>query len=257
MTYGKSTCKIHAMPDACRRRSLNMEHVRDAFNAFALEYDAQREFVIPDLQGFYKAATWAAESGSTEPDILDIGAGTGLLSAFMLQKFPTASLTLLDIAQNMLDVARERFRGRNNIRFIICDYSKADLFGPYDIVCSALSIHHLESEDKRRLFHRIFSALKPGGMFVNADQADGQSLYFRQRYLNYWNEFLRTGPLDDAGRKEILKRRSALDKNEKLSVQLEWLNEAGFSDVDVVYKNRTFIVTAARKNGDRNKDPGR
>jgi tRNA (cmo5U34)-methyltransferase len=37
-----------------------------------------------------------------------------------------------------------------------------------------------------------------------------------------------------------------LDENEKLSDQLAWLREAGFSDVDVVYRNRTFVVTVAR-----------
>lgn len=224
-----------------------MEHIRKAFNAFATGYDAQREHVIPDLKGFYGTAAWAAECGTDEPLILDVGAGTGLLSAFMLQKFPQANLTLIDIAENMMDVARQRFKDRRNVRYIISDYSSADLGGPYDIVCSALSIHHLETEDKRRLFRRICSALKLGGMFVNADQADGETPYFRQKYLDYWNEFLKNGPLNDGEHAEILKRRSMLDKNEKLSVQLAWLHDAGFSDVDIVYKNRTFIVTVARK----------
>ena len=224
-----------------------MEHIRKAFNAFAMEYDAQREHVIPDLKGFYGAAAWVAECGTEEPSILDIGAGTGLLAAFMLQKFPRGNLTLIDIAENMLEVARQRFKNRDNVSYIVCDYSRAELGGSYDIVCSALSIHHLETEDKRRLFGRIFRALKPGGMFVNADQADGETPYFRQKYLDYWNGFLENGPLNDAEHTEILRRRNLLDKNEKLSVQLAWLHEAGFSDVDVVYKNRTFIVTVARK----------
>jgi tRNA (cmo5U34)-methyltransferase len=147
----------------------------------------------------------------------------------------------------MLDVARQRFKDQKNIRYVICDYSRSDLGGPYDIVCSALSIHHLVTADKRQLFGRIFNALKPGGMFVNADQADGETPYFRQRNLEYWNEFLKNGPLNDAEHAEILRRRSTLDLNEKLSVQLGWLHEAGFTDVDVVYKNRTFIVTVAKK----------
>jgi tRNA (cmo5U34)-methyltransferase len=224
-----------------------MEHIRQAFNAFATEYDTHREYIIPDMRQYYGTAVWAMETTARQPEVLDIGAGTGLLSAFLLDKFPDARLTLMDISENMLDMARKRFATRPETRYVICDYACSDLGGPYDIICSALSIHHLETEDKRQLFRRIYAALKPGGMFVNADQADGETLYFRQRYLEYWNEFLRSGPMSEAQHAEILKRRDTLDRNEKLSLQLAWLHEAGFADVDVVYKNRTFIVTVGRK----------
>jgi tRNA (cmo5U34)-methyltransferase len=224
-----------------------MEHVRQAFNRFATEYDTHREYIIPDMRRYYGAAVWAMETDSPEPAVLDVGAGTGLMSAFLLEKFPGARLTLMDISENMLEMARQRFAARPETRYVTCDYSCSELGGPYDIICSALSIHHLETEDKRQLFSRIYSALKPGGIFVNADQADGETLYFRERYLEYWNEFLKSGPMTEAQHAEILKRRDTLDKNEKLSTQLGWLNDAGFSDVDVVYRNRTFIVTVARK----------
>jgi tRNA (cmo5U34)-methyltransferase len=224
-----------------------MEHIRQAFNQFAQDYDSQREYIIPEMRQYYGAAVWAMESPAPEPAILDVGAGTGLLSAFLLEKFPDARLTLMDIAENMLDLARKRFATRPKTAYVVCDYSRSDLGGPYDIICSALSIHHLAPEDKRRLFGRIFTALNPGGMFVNADQAEGETPYFRQRYLEYWNGFFRNGPMTPAQQAEIMKRRDTLDRNEKLSVQLRWLKEAGFTDVDVVYKNRTFIVTVARK----------
>lgn len=224
-----------------------MEHIRQAFNKFAQDYDAQREFIIPDMRQYYSAAVWAMETTAEKPAILDVGAGTGLLSAYLLEKFPDARLTLMDISENMLDMARKRFATRSGTAYLICDYSRSDLGGPYHLICSALSIHHLLPEDKRRLFRRIFQGLKPGGMFVNADQAEGETPYFQQRYLAFWNDFLRSGPMTEAQHAEILKRRNTLDRNEKLSVQLSWLKDAGFSDVDVVYKNRTFIVTVARK----------
>jgi tRNA (cmo5U34)-methyltransferase len=224
-----------------------MEHIRQAFNKFAQDYDAQREYIIPEMRQYYGAAVWAMETAAPKPAILDVGAGTGLLSSFLLEKFPEARLTLMDISENMLDMARMRFATRPGTEYIICDYSRSELGGPYDIVCSALSIHHLSPEDKRLLFKRIFTALKPGGMFVNADQADGETPYFRQRYLDYWNGFLKNGPMTKEQHAEILKRRDTLDRNDTLSDQLSWLAEAGFMDVDIVYKNRTFIVTVARK----------
>ena len=224
-----------------------MEHVRQAFNKFAQEYDTHRENIIPDMRQYYGAAVWAMETPVKTPAILDVGAGTGLLSACALEKFPDARLTLMDISENMLDMARKRFASRPETKYVICDYSRSELGGPYDIICSGLSIHHLEKEDKHHLFRRIFAALRPGGMFVNADQADGETPYFRQRYVEYWNEFLGSGPMTREQHAEILKRRDTLDRNETLSLQLAWLHEAGFADVDVVYRNRTFIVTVARK----------
>jgi tRNA (cmo5U34)-methyltransferase len=70
-----------------------MEQIKKAFDAIATEYDSLREVVIPDLQQFYTTAVWAAESSAPEPAILDIGAGTGLLSALILEKFPIAQMT--------------------------------------------------------------------------------------------------------------------------------------------------------------------
>jgi len=224
-----------------------MEHIKKAFDAVATEYDAQREHIIPDMRNYYGVAVWAAESPSPAPNILDMGAGTGLLSALLLEKYPAADITLLDLSENMLAVAQERFSGKTNVRFRTGDYAQADLGGPYDLICSALSIHHLEHGDKRRLFGKIYRAISPGGIFVNADQSDGETPYFERRYLAYWNDFLAEGPLSADEHAEVLRRRTTLDKNEKLSDQLEWLREAGFSDVDVVYRNRTFIVTVARK----------
>jgi tRNA (cmo5U34)-methyltransferase len=226
-----------------------MEHIRQAFNKFAQDYDSQREYIIPEMRQYYGAAVWAMETPEQKPAILDVGAGTGLLSALLLEKFPDARLTLMDISENMLDMARKRFASRPGTEYVVCDYSCSELGGPYDIICSALSIHHLAPEDKRRLFERIFTALNPGGIFVNADQAEGETPYFSRRYLAYWNEFLQSGPMTETQHQEILKRRDTLDRNEKLSDQLAWLREARFSDVDVVYRNRTFIVTVARKTG--------
>jgi tRNA (cmo5U34)-methyltransferase len=224
-----------------------MEHIRNAFDAIASEYDAQRQHVIPGFDVFYGTAVWAADWPGSRPAILDIGAGTGLLSALLLEKYPNASLTLLDISEEMLRVAKKRFAGNKNVHYITGDYSIMSLGGRYDLICSALSIHHLTHEDKQGLYQRIYNALNPGGVFVNADQAAGETPALERKYMQYWDEFVLNGPLSDDEQVEILRRRATLDRNAKLSVQLKWLLDSGFSDVDVVYRNRTFVVLTGRK----------
>jgi tRNA (cmo5U34)-methyltransferase len=243
-------------PKVIKELGSSMEEVKEAFDRIASEYDSQRRWIIPGFRDFYHAALSAADWPGTEPVILDIGAGTGLLSALLLEKYPQATLTLLDISEKMLDVARERFAGRERIVFRVCDYSREEFGGPYDLVCSALSIHHLGNPDKQDLYGRIFSVLNTGGVFVNAEQVEGETPDQHQRFLAYWDDFVRSGPLPEEVGKAAMQRRDTLDKTEKLSVQLAWLRESGFSPVDVVYKNRMLAVMRGRKGGAGTVIPG-
>ena len=229
------------------QRELSMEQVKKAFDEMASRYDAQRRWIIPEMEDYYSAAVWAAECTDSHPSILDIGAGTGLLSALILRKYPGASLTLVDLSEQMLGIAKERFADRKDTRYITGDYCSVDFAGRYDLICSALSIHHLEQTAKHRLYQKIFDTLHIGGIFVNADQVQGETPAINRRYKAYWDEFLEPCPLSGEEKKQVLYRRDTFDKNEKLSVQLAWMKECGFINIDVVYKNRQFVVFAGRK----------
>jgi tRNA (cmo5U34)-methyltransferase len=93
--------------------------------------------------------------GAGAPErILDLGAGTGMLSARLRAAYPAADLTLLDIAGQMLQRARDQLGDRG------VSYLEADLLGPLpsgprDCIASALAIHHLDDADKRALFARV------------------------------------------------------------------------------------------------------
>lgn len=228
-----------------------VNNLKESFDTIAAGYDEDRRLIIPDFSGFYAAAVRATASPKESPSVLDIGAGTGLLSEMLLEACPEARITLMDISEKMLGVARERFAGRRNVRFIVADYRYTDLGGPFNVICSALSIHHLEREEKRVLYRSIFESLEEGGTFVNADEVAGETAEEHQKNLAYWDDFLLSGPLGEEGAREIIRRRESLDLMEKLSVQLAWMSEAGFASVRVVYKNRAFSVFTGRRYAER------
>jgi tRNA (cmo5U34)-methyltransferase len=147
----------------------------------------------------------------------------------------------------MLGIAKERFATRKDTRYITGDYTSVDFGGYYDLICSALSIHHLEQAAKNRLYQKIFEALHHGGIFVNADQVLGETPAINRRYVAYWDEFLEPCPLSAEEKKQVLYRRDTFDRNEKLSVQLGWMQECGFTNIDIVYKNRQFVVFTGKK----------
>jgi hypothetical protein len=65
--------------------------------------------------------------------------------------------------------------------------------------------------------------------------------------MAYWDEFLEPCPLSPEEKKQVLYRRDMFDRNEKLSVQLACMHECGFAEIDVVYKNRLFVVFTGRR----------
>jgi tRNA (cmo5U34)-methyltransferase len=90
-----------------------------AFSEHAPEYTAVRRRLVPGFDAFYGNAVRALEvlaSGALER-VLDLGAGTGLMSAAVAQAFPAARFELLDGSPEMLAEAQVRLgHGRDASR---------------------------------------------------------------------------------------------------------------------------------------------
>lgn len=223
-------------------------NVKTQFDQAAHSYDEKHGKLIPCYDDFYgSAVTWTEVEGDS-PAILDLGAGTGRLSAMMLNKFPGAHLTLVDISEEMLEKASTRFADNDKLQYIAADYLNYEFGQTYDAVVSSLSIHHLTHPDKQALFRKVHSLLKPGGVFVNADQAAGSSPAFVAEFKRLWTNAVTATDLNPEDIAASQKRR-LLDIDATLTDQLQWLREAGFAEVDCVYRNREFTVFVARKEG--------
>jgi len=165
------------------------------FSLGAQGYDAVRRNLVPCFDAFYTSALdvigdWAHGRMPAALEVLDLGAGTGLFSAMVMARLPRVRLHLIDASDAMLAEARRRFAGvaAPNVSFEVRDYSEGNLGGPWDLVISALSIHHVEDGAKRSLFKRVFEALRPGGLFVNAEQVLGPTPAAEARYRRLWDE---------------------------------------------------------------------
>ena len=220
--------------------------VESQFNSIARLYDKQRPSLIPCFSDFYGVAVDNINLSTSAPEILDLGAGTGLFSEFILQKYPNAKITLVDLSQKMLDIAQKRFSSNKNINIIQGDFSTFKGEKLYNAVISSLAIHHLEDKTKVELYNTIFSLLKPDGIFINAEQVAGESEYFSRLYDQEWRRKVENSSLS---REEIdaSYERIKLDKRTPVSTQLKWLKNAGFKEVDCLYKYYDFAVLFCRK----------
>jgi tRNA (cmo5U34)-methyltransferase len=223
-----------------------IDPLKEQFDAVAQSYDQQRRQLIPCFDDFYSiAATWV-DINKKAPRILDLGAGTGLFSSFVRQKYPEASLTLVDLSEEMLKEARNRFAGDANVQYIAGDFTTYNFNEQYDVVISSLSIHHLSHLDKSSLFHTLYNLLSDDGIFVNADQVSGSSPYFDNRYKEQWEDTIRRSVLSHQVVEAAIERRK-LDINASVEDQLKWLKKAGFTEADCVYKYNEFAVFFSHK----------
>jgi tRNA (cmo5U34)-methyltransferase len=100
--------------------------------------------------------------------VLELGVGTGETAVRLLAAHPGASLVGVDASAEMLAAAAARLAGKR-AELVVARLEDELPDGPFDLVASALAVHHLEEEGKRDLFRRVAARLAPGGRFVLAD----------------------------------------------------------------------------------------
>ncbi len=216
-----------------------------AFDAHASEYDAHRRRLIPPYDAFYGTAVEALGLIPGGPKrVLDLGAGTGLLTRHVLGAYPNARVTLLDGAAAMLDQAKASVG--DDHEYVVQDLTDPMPDDNWCAVVSALAIHHLDDAGKRDLFERIHDALAPGGVFVNAEQVAGGSPLFDELNATWHRErALAAGATEDDW--AAAEERMGHDQCSTVEDQLGWLRAAGFADADCLFKDHRFAVIAARR----------
>jgi tRNA (cmo5U34)-methyltransferase len=222
-----------------------MTDITSVFDAQAREYDAVRRRIIPPYDAFYGGAIEAlALARRPVRRVLDLGAGTGLLSARVRAALPGAELTLLDGAPAMLDRARAALG--DGASYVEGDFTDPLPPGPWDAVVSCLAIHHLDDAGKQALMVRVHDALAPGGVFVNAEQVAGPTESMHRRYEEWHERASRAlGATDEEW--NAARERMAHDRCSPVGDQLRWMREAGFADADCLFKDHNFAVLAGRR----------
>lgn len=227
------------------------QSVENAFTATANSYEGERRILIPCFDAYYGNAIEIvvdAVAGIDSPRILDLGAGTGLLSALLGQFLHAASFHLVDLSPAMLERARERLDGAGEHRFTaeVADLTSFEPIGTWNAVVSGLAIHHLPDEEKRSLYARVFEWLEPGGVFVNVEQVLGPTSELEERYERVWQEQV----ISNGGTPEMIERtktRMAFDQCAPMETQLAWLRASGYGEVDCTFKSWRFAVLSAWK----------
>ncbi len=194
--------------------------------------------------------------------ILDVGAGYGPVTGFMLESFPNARVVAHDYSGEMLRHARAILapfgdRVTFHTADLLSDDWAKECEGPYEAVVSSIAIHNLQSAPRiRQLYAEICSLVRDGGCFLNIDLVSAPTPGFQRAY---WESMARqrraSAPqADTPGSKASPPSASTEEADEvwppfpaSMEQQLAWLREAGFPHVDCFWKEMGMVLVGGFK----------
>ena len=226
-----------------------MDAVRKHFEQEAKEFDRIIVTLIPYYPRMVESLVLAIPFADAAPvRVLDLGCGTGTVARRALERFPNAIVTCLDLAENMIAMAREKLADYPRVAYLQGNFSAMEGDETYDVVVSSLALHHLMTDDDKRQFNRrIYLSLRPGGVFYNADVVLGSSSFLQQMYIQQWRVFMCRNIAPEEVERKWIPNYEAEDRPAQLIEQLAWLAESGFTGIDVLWKYYNFAVYGGRK----------
>jgi tRNA (cmo5U34)-methyltransferase len=208
------------------------------------DYDRRIRTFIPHYEAMLDAAAGVvATTTRPAPVVLDLGIGSGALAAHCLKAARNAQIIGIDEDESMLALAHKRL-GRH-LTTLMGDFQSTP-FPRCDVITASFALHHIaERRRKARLYAKCYSALKPGGLLVNADCCLASDAALQKSGRDAWHSHLRRA-YSAAEATSFLRAWAKEDTYLTLDTELDLMRSAGFS-VDVIWRRDAFAVVAGFK----------
>lgn len=205
------------------------------------EYDVRIRTFVPYYEHMLQTVAAVLDALAPErPVIVDLGIGTGALTAQCLAVRPHARIIGIDADAHMLEIARARLCHRTEAELVHGSYLETEL-PACDVIATSLALHHIpDAQAKQALYQLCRAALRPGGAMLIADCYRPHSDRLTAVAMERWRAHLEQHYSPDEAR-GYLAAWSHEDTYFPLGDELEWLRSAGFT-AEVTWRADMFAV---------------
>lgn len=160
--------------------------------------------------------------------ILEIGCGTGILTAMVREEYPGAEIIGIDLSPEMLKMAAAKPE-LEGVRFLAQDLRDAWPEGRYDAIITSLCLHHVSREDRVTVACRALRVLSPGGRFICGDIFRAEHDWEEEIQREIWCRGMkRRGASNDVVRGMVAQREANMPTFTTVSEFRDMLVESGF-----------------------------
>lgn len=228
--------------------------VAEFFDSISDEYAGAIRRCVPRYDEMLWALLYYLPKRVAKPSrILELGCGTGNLSLAIAKRFPEAELTAVDLSQSSLDLHAKRFAFESDVRptnvNTLCkDMRELDFGdGSFDLILSTIALHHLTGEEKQDLFQSCHRWLTPQGVLSYSDQFAGDTPELYEQHMSEWKRASTAIGATEEEWEMWMRHQADQDHHDSLPNQIEWLKNAGFCEVDCVWRHILWTVLTASK----------
>ncbi|MGD8472655.1 MAG: methyltransferase domain-containing protein [Anaerolineae bacterium] len=223
----------------CSEQAQVPERMDSFFDRRSGEYDEHMQESLDSFEAFYEAVAQPIPRTEDEVQILDIGCGTGLEFAPILQRAPNAQIAGIDLSASMLECCRGKYPSHlAQLTLIRGSYLEIPLGkARYHYAVSVMTLHHLKPERKGKVYGRIRRALRAGGAYI-----EGDYVVSKEKAAHLLAEYRRKMARVEEREEGI----HHIDIPLTVEMQQELLLGAGFATVDLIWQEGEAVVYLAR-----------
>lgn len=223
------------------------ENIALEFNDFSKNYTKDMIGCAPHYLQLISSFVTNFLNNFKPKNILDLGCGNGNVTAQLIPYFPNATFTLVDASAEMIHLCQNQFKAYDVI--YANKYFKDFLFNTerYDLVVAGFSLHHCDEDEKQVVFKNIYNSLNKGGIFSYSDLMISKTNPDHANLLVQWEAFVNGNFPDGEKWNWVMEHYKAFDKPTDYLLQIEWLKQSGFSNVEICFKEDYWIHLQAIK----------
>ena len=168
------------------------------YDAISKDYTESVERCVPKYKEMLSTLFTYLPTNYSPKSILELGCGTGNLTHLISDHFPKSRIHAVDISKECINECKQRLQSAD-IDYIKSDFRDLDFQEKsFDLIISSISIHHLNDNEKSRLFKLLFLWQTDNGILTFCDQFKGESESIYKKHIKLWRGFTHGQGIQDS-----------------------------------------------------------